>query len=125
MGGTCTPPPAPAPNCDSASTQFGNFTGCCVNNNCGVDFSQFGFGCVDSTNPMAARFLMGVTPKTCDGKPIPQGSGGGSGAGGGTAAGGGPAGGASGAGGGSAGGGGTAGGGGSAAGGHAGAGGGG
>ena len=98
----CSPPPVPNTNCDSLSMMGITAAGCCApgGNNCGIDASMFGLGCVDLSNPMFARFAMGtVTPKHCDGTPIPQGTGGmmGAGGGGGAAGSGGGAAGASGA----------------------------
>jgi hypothetical protein len=55
---------------------LGTYSGCCINNDCGLDLSGAGVGCVDTTNPMISMFLSGVTPLHCDGTPFHAGTGG-------------------------------------------------
>lgn len=67
---SCSPPTTADPRCPSAQTTLGPYSGCCTNNNCGLDLSSAGLGCIDTTNPMISRFLSGVTPMHCDGTPF-------------------------------------------------------
>lgn len=76
MNGTCSPPPAPDTRCANSMTMFGTYTGCCTNNDCGLDLSSLGLGCVDTSSPMAGRFLGNTTPTHCDGTPFPMNTGG-------------------------------------------------
>lgn len=65
------PPPAADPRCPSVQTTVGSYSGCCTNNDCGLDLS--GVGCIDTTNPMFSMFLRGATPLHCDGTPFHMG----------------------------------------------------
>ncbi|HEX4477787.1 MAG TPA: hypothetical protein VH142_22015 [Polyangiaceae bacterium] len=76
MNGACAAPPAPDTRCPSSMTMFGTYTGCCTNNDCGLDVSSFGLGCVDTSSSMASMFLGSVTPTHCDGTPFPMNTGG-------------------------------------------------
>jgi hypothetical protein len=76
LAGSCEPPTQADPRCPSAQTMFGSYSGCCTNNDCGLDLSSAGLGCVDTANPMISMFLSGVTPLHCDGTPIHVGTGG-------------------------------------------------
>jgi hypothetical protein len=75
-------PPAPDTRCPNQTSPIGSFTGCCTNNDCGLDLSMFGAGCVDTSSAMVRMFLMNITPMHCDGTPFPVGTGGTSGGGG-------------------------------------------
>ncbi len=76
MNGACAAPPAPDTRCPSTMSMFGNYAGCCTNNDCGLDLSSFGLGCLDTSNPMVSRFAGNTTPTHCDGTPFPVNTGG-------------------------------------------------
>jgi len=81
FSGFCQPPLPPDPRCPSAQTMLGSFNGCCTDNDCGLDMSNLGLGCVDTANAMISAFLPTVMPMHCDGTPFELDAGG-SGAGG-------------------------------------------
>jgi hypothetical protein len=66
-GGACMAPPTHDPRCPGV---FGMMVGCCTaSNQCGLDASMFGMGCVDLAAAAASAlgtFLMAPSPRACD-----------------------------------------------------------
>jgi len=75
MGGAaCAPPPPPAvndPRCPPLMLGPLNVPGCCMNNDCGINASMIGLGCMVNTGGMASGLPLPAARK-CDAPPDPM-----------------------------------------------------